>query len=29
MQIFRKACLGLLRLFGWRTSLTWPPEPRA
>ena len=28
MQIFRKACLGLLRLFGWRTSLTWPPEPR-
>ena len=28
MQIFRKACLGLLRLCGWRTSLTWPPEPR-
>mgnify|MGYP006332319823 FL=1 len=28
MQIFRKTCLGLLRLFGWRTSLTWPPEPR-
>ena len=28
MQILRKACLGLLRLFGWRTSLTWPPEPR-
>jgi len=28
MQIFRKACLGLLHLCGWRTSLTWPPEPR-
>ncbi|HET7796069.1 MAG TPA: 1-acyl-sn-glycerol-3-phosphate acyltransferase [Rhizobacter sp.] len=28
MQILRKACLGLLRLFGWKTSLTWPPEPR-
>jgi 1-acyl-sn-glycerol-3-phosphate acyltransferase len=25
--MFRKACLGLLRLFGWTTSLTWPPEP--
>jgi len=28
MRIVRKACLGLLRLFGWKTSLTWPPEPR-
>jgi len=28
MRILRKACLGLLRLFGWTTSLTWPPEPR-
>ena len=25
--MWRKACLGLLRLFGWSTSLTWPPEP--
>lgn len=25
--MLRKACLGLLRLFGWSTSLTWPPEP--
>lgn len=25
--MLRKACLGLLRIFGWRTSLTWPPEP--
>ena len=23
----RKACLGLLRLCGWKTSLVWPPEP--
>jgi 1-acyl-sn-glycerol-3-phosphate acyltransferase len=28
MQIFRKACHGLLRLAGWSSSLTWPPEPR-
>jgi 1-acyl-sn-glycerol-3-phosphate acyltransferase len=28
MRILRQACLGLLRLFGWKTSLTWPPEPR-
>ncbi len=27
-QGFSRACLGLLGLFGWRTSLTWPPEPR-
>lgn len=25
--MLRKACLGLLRLCGWTTSLTWPPEP--
>jgi 1-acyl-sn-glycerol-3-phosphate acyltransferase len=24
--MLRKACLGLLRMFGWTTSLTWPPE---
>jgi 1-acyl-sn-glycerol-3-phosphate acyltransferase len=24
--MLRKACLGVLRLFGWTTSLTWPPE---
>lgn len=28
MQILRKACLGLLRLFGWRTSYMPFPEPR-
>ena len=28
MSLLRKACLGLLRLFGWTASLTWPPEPR-
>jgi 1-acyl-sn-glycerol-3-phosphate acyltransferase len=28
MRILRKACLGLLRLAGWTSSLTWPPEPR-
>ena len=28
MRILRKACLGLLRLFGWSTSLTYLPEPR-
>jgi 1-acyl-sn-glycerol-3-phosphate acyltransferase len=27
MQIVRKACLGLLRLFGWKSTLIWPPEP--
>lgn len=25
--MLRKACLGLLRLCGWKTSLVWPPEP--
>ena len=24
----RRAALRLLRLFGWKTSLVWPPEPR-
>jgi 1-acyl-sn-glycerol-3-phosphate acyltransferase len=28
LQIFRQACHGVLRVCGWRTSLTWPPEPR-
>ncbi len=28
MQILRKACLALLRVFGWRTSFTPFPEPR-
>jgi 1-acyl-sn-glycerol-3-phosphate acyltransferase len=27
MRILRKACLGLLRLFGWTSTLVWPPEP--
>jgi 1-acyl-sn-glycerol-3-phosphate acyltransferase len=24
----RRSALRLLRLFGWKTSLVWPPEPR-
>jgi 1-acyl-sn-glycerol-3-phosphate acyltransferase len=24
----RRLALGLLRLFGWKTVLVWPPEPR-
>lgn len=24
----RRAALGLLRLFGWRSLLVWPPEPK-
>lgn len=28
MQLLRQASRGLLRLFGWSSSLTWPPEPR-
>jgi 1-acyl-sn-glycerol-3-phosphate acyltransferase len=28
MQLLRKACHGVLRLCGWHSSLTWPPEPR-
>jgi 1-acyl-sn-glycerol-3-phosphate acyltransferase len=27
MQILRNACLGLLRLFGWKSTLIWPSEP--
>ena len=26
MWVVRKACLGLLRLIGWRSVLIWPPE---
>jgi 1-acyl-sn-glycerol-3-phosphate acyltransferase len=25
---WRRALLGLLRLFGWKTSFVWPPEPK-
>jgi len=28
MGLFRKACLGLLGLFGWKSVLVWPPEPK-
>jgi 1-acyl-sn-glycerol-3-phosphate acyltransferase len=28
MKAIRKACLALLRLFGWSSVLVWPPEPR-
>lgn len=28
MGAIRKACLALLRLFGWSSVLVWPPEPR-
>src|SRR5512141_2150579 len=27
MHLLRKLCLGLLRLFGWKSTLTFPPEP--
>jgi len=27
-SLLRRAALGLLALFGWRTVLVWPPEPR-
>jgi len=25
---WRRALLGLLRLFGWKSSFVWPPEPK-
>ena len=28
MGAIRKACLALLRLFGWTNEMVWPPEPR-
>jgi 1-acyl-sn-glycerol-3-phosphate acyltransferase len=28
MRLFRKACLGLLGLIGWKSVLVWPPEPK-
>jgi 1-acyl-sn-glycerol-3-phosphate acyltransferase len=28
MGAMRKGCLAMLRLFGWRSELVWPPEPR-
>jgi len=27
-SLLRRAALGLLALFGWRTVLVWPPEPK-
>lgn len=27
-SILRRGALGLLGVFGWKTSLVWPPEPR-
>ena len=27
-SLWRRALLGVLRLFGWKTSLVWPPEPK-
>jgi len=27
-SLLRRAALGLLSLFGWRTVLVWPPEPK-
>jgi len=27
-SLWRRAALGLLALFGWRTVLVWPPEPK-
>lgn len=28
LSLWRRGLLGLLRLFGWRTVLVWPPEPK-
>jgi len=28
LALWRRALLGLLRLFGWRSSFVWPPEPK-
>ncbi len=27
-SLLRRSALGLLRLFGWRSSFVWPPEPK-
>jgi 1-acyl-sn-glycerol-3-phosphate acyltransferase len=27
-SLWRRSLLGLLRLFGWKTVLVWPPEPK-
>lgn len=28
LSLWRRSLLSLLRLFGWRTVLVWPPEPK-
>jgi len=28
LSLLRRTALGLLALFGWRTVLVWPPEPK-
>jgi len=28
LAAWRRALLGLLRLFGWKSSFVWPPEPK-
>jgi len=28
LALWRRALLGLLRLFGWKSSFVWPPEPK-
>jgi len=28
VSLLRRAALGLLALFGWRTVMVWPPEPK-
>jgi 1-acyl-sn-glycerol-3-phosphate acyltransferase len=28
LSLWRRALIGLLRIFGWRSSFVWPPEPK-
>jgi 1-acyl-sn-glycerol-3-phosphate acyltransferase len=28
LSLWRRALIGLLRLFGWKSSFVWPPEPK-
>jgi len=28
LSLWRRTLIGLLRIFGWRSSFVWPPEPK-
>jgi 1-acyl-sn-glycerol-3-phosphate acyltransferase len=28
LSLWRRSLIGLLRLFGWKSSFVWPPEPK-